>query len=539
MSNVLQVIHQEAIRSLFQQGWSQRRIARELGLHRGTVRGYVETLSKCTTISTAGSAEEAGSKCATISTAGTESVGLLKVAAESITGKPGPKSLCLEFADTIEAKLEAGLSAQRIYQDLVLERGYGDSYESVKRFVRKLKATAPKRVWRMECQPGEEMQVDFGVGAPIEAPGAKAYRSWVFRAVLSFSRRGYSEAVARQDTETFIRCLENAVRYFGGSPQLVNLDNLKAAVLKADWFDPQINPKLADFCRHYGMHIMPCRPYTPQHKGKIERGVGYVKSNALKDRRFTSLAAENAYLLHWETTVADTRIHGTTCKQVAAAFEEERPHLLALPATLFSCYQEARRQVSRDSFVEVQKAYYEAPPEYIGRQVWARWDGRCVRLFNDRFEQVQIHSRIEAGRFSRILGAAGFSAPVLSSCRHWVDRAAVIGEHCGAWAQAALDARGPEAMRAIMGLCGLVKKHSATALDGACAKALQAGTKRLKDVQRMIDTPTAQQDFAFAEKHELIRNLQVYADFINQPPPIHNDKHPQTISDDPEALGAA
>ena len=539
MSNVLQVIHQEAIRGLFQQGWSQRRIARELGLHRGTVRGYVETLSKCTTISTTGSAEEAGSKCTTILTAGVESVGLLKVAAQSITGKPGPRSHCLEFADTIKAKLEAGLTAQRIYQDLVLERGYGNSYEAVKRFVSKLKATTPTRVWRMECQPGEEMQVDFGLGSPIEAPPAKAYRSWVFRAVLSCSRKGYSEAVARQDTETFIRCLENAVRYFGGCPQLINLDNLKAAVIKADWFDPQINPKLADFCRHYGMHIMPCRPYTPQHKGKIERGVGYVKSNALKDRRFTSLAAENAHLLHWETTVADKRIHGTTCKQVAAAFEEERPHLLPLPAALFPCYQEAQRQVSRDSFVEVQKAYYEAPPEYIGRKVWARWDGRCVRLFNDKFEQVQIHTRIEPGRFSRILGAAGFSAPVLSSCRHWVDRAAVIGEHCGAWAQAALDARGPEALRAIMGLCGLVKTHSTAALDGACAKAIQAGTRRLKDVQRMIDAPADQQTFDFAEKHELIRNLQVYADFINQPYHIHNDEHPQTISDNPETLGAA
>ena len=159
----------------------------------------------------------------------------------------------------------------------------------------------------MECQPGEEMQVDLGLGAPIEAPPAKMYRSGVFRAVLSCSRKGYSEAVIRQDTETFLRCLENAVRHFGGMPRLLNLDNLKAAVIKADWYDPEITPKLAAFCRHYGMHAMPCRPRTPEHKGKIERGVGYVKSNALKDRRFRSISEENLHLIHWEATVADTR----------------------------------------------------------------------------------------------------------------------------------------------------------------------------------------------------------------------------------------
>jgi len=74
--------------------------------------------------------------------------------------------------------------------------------------------------------------------------------------VLSYSRKAYSEAVLRQDTEAFLRCLENGLRAFGGVPLLLNLDNLKAAVLKADWFDPEINPKLADFCRHYGLHVM-------------------------------------------------------------------------------------------------------------------------------------------------------------------------------------------------------------------------------------------------------------------------------------------
>jgi len=144
------------------------------------------------------------------------------------------------------------------------------AFQSVQRFVRKLKGTQPQRVWRMEAQPGEEVQVDFGLGAPIWEGSGRPRRSRVFRMVLSYSRKAYGEgglatrakptakAVLRQDTETFLRCLENGLRAFGGVPLLMNLDNLKAAVLKADWFDPEINPKLADFCRHYGLHVVPC-----------------------------------------------------------------------------------------------------------------------------------------------------------------------------------------------------------------------------------------------------------------------------------------
>ena len=166
----------------------------------------------------------------------------------------------------IIAQVEVGLSVQRIYQDLVGENGFTDSYQSVKRFVRKLRTAQPERIWRLECQPGEELQLDFGLGAPIDDGQGRKRRSWVLRMVLSYSRKAYSEAVTRQDTETFIRCLENGLRNLGGSTLLLNLDNMKTAVLKADWFDPEINPKLADFCRHYGMHVVPCRPAMPQHK---------------------------------------------------------------------------------------------------------------------------------------------------------------------------------------------------------------------------------------------------------------------------------
>ncbi len=311
MSNVLKVSHQETIRSLHEKGWSDRRIARELGINRRTVNRY---WAKCT-IPPPGSADEEEPKCTIVP-----------------TGKSiGRRSQCDPFTQAINEKVEAGLSGQRIYQDLVEESGFTGSYDAVKRFVGKLRRTQPARVWRMESQPGEEMQVDFGLGAPIEdGPGGKSRRSWVFRAVLSCSRKGYSEAVLRQDTETFLRVLENAVRSFGGVPLMLNLDNLKAAVLKADWFDPEINPKLADFCRHYGMHVVPCRPWTPQHKGKVERGVvvGWVNVDALQ---LACVIREQGFECHQVVSLHDEiAVPRLAAGEFGHVFEQMKRHLLVM-----------------------------------------------------------------------------------------------------------------------------------------------------------------------------------------------------------------
>ena len=144
----------------------------------------------------------------------------------------------------------------------------------------------------------------------------------MLRVVLSHSRKGYSEACYRQTAEDFLRVLENAFWHFGGVPKTLVVDNLKAAVLHADWFDPELNPNLQSLAEHYGTVILPTWPRTPRHKGKVERGVAYVQDNGLKARVFSSLAEENRHLLGWEVAVADTRIHGTTKKQVVKVFVE-------------------------------------------------------------------------------------------------------------------------------------------------------------------------------------------------------------------------
>jgi hypothetical protein len=231
--------------------------------------------------------------------------------------------------------------------------------------------------------------------------GAKRRRPHLFRAVLSHSRKAYSEVVWRQTSESFLRCLENAFRYFGGVTATVVIDNLKAGVLHADWYDPELNPKLEEFARHYGTVVLPTKPAMPRHKGKVEAAVKYAQNNAVKGRSFESLREQNTHLADWEKNVADTRIHGTTRRQVGKVFEEvERPALQPLPASLFPVFEEALRTVHRDGHVEFKKAYYSAPPEYVGRQVWVRQETRLLRLYNSRREQIALHALAEPGKFT-------------------------------------------------------------------------------------------------------------------------------------------
>ena len=320
--NTLKVNEQHAIHSLHGRGWSRRRIARELGIDRGTVGKYLDAAKPA--IPTAGSEVPAGSNPA-IPTLGPVDTPEAKPAIPTAGSPAGRRSLCEPLRSVIEAGLQSGLSAQRLFQDLTAEHGFTGSYQSVKRFARQLGATTELPFRRMECAPGEQVQIDFGLGAWIEADG-KRRRPQLFRAVLGHSRKGYSEVVWRQDTETFLRCIENAFRHFGGVTHTVVIDNLKAGVLAADWYDPELNPKLREFALHYGTTILPTKPATPRHKGKIESGVKFTQENALKGRRFGSLAEQNHYLAEWERTVADKRIHGTVRQQVGKLFETaERP----------------------------------------------------------------------------------------------------------------------------------------------------------------------------------------------------------------------
>jgi hypothetical protein len=299
----------------------------------------------------------------------------------------------------------------------------------------------------------------------------------------------------------------------------VVIDNLKAAVKHPDWYDPELNPRVQSFCQHYSTVILPTKPYTPRHKGKVERGVGYVQDNALKARRFTALAQENRHLWQWESMVADTRIHGTTRQEVGKVFAEvEKPALGPLPAGRFPSFQEARRKVHRDGHVEVAKAFYSVPPEYLGREVWVRWDGHLVRVFNDRLEQIAVHAQHEAGRFST--QGPHIASKKISSvergAEYLLGQVRRIGPHADRWAQAMLQARGIEGVRVLVGLRTLGRTYSCRLIESACEKALAHGAFRLRVIRELIKRGAGgqQQEFEFLQEHEIIRDVSHYGDLV-------------------------
>ena len=293
------------------------------------------------------------------------------------------------------------------------------------------------------------------------------------------------------------------------------IDNLKAAVKRGDWYDPEVHPKLQSFARHYGAAFLPTRPYTPRHKGKVEGGVKYAKNNCLQGRSFDSLEAQNEFLWNWEANVADRRIHGTTKQQVGQRFQVEAPALTALPTDRFPCFHEARRSVYRDGYVEVDKAYYSAPPEYVGRRLWVRWDSRLVRLFNDRWEQLAVHATIEPGRFRT--SPQHIPREKVSAVERGADallrQIAAIGPHTRQWAEATTQIRGVEAVRALVGLKHLAGKHSTEALETACETALAHGAHHLRTIRQLIrrSADQRQRQFEFIEHHPIIRPLSDYS----------------------------
>jgi transposase len=529
MSNQLKMATIQAILSLRAQRWSFRRIARELGVHRDTVARYVrEAEAKPTKAPTGADVVRPPDQ---------------PPPDASAAALPPTRSVCEPWRDVILTKLASSLSAQRIYQDLAAEHGFGGSYYSVKRFVRKLTADAPLPFRRMECEPGQEAQVDFGKGAPIVGGDGRRRRTHLFRIVLSHSRKAYAEVTFRQTAEDFLRALENAFWQFGGVPKTLVIDNLKAAVLRADWFDPDLNPKLLSFAQHYGTVILPTRPRTPRHKGKTERGVGYAQDNGLKARQFASLQQQNEYLLHWETNIADQRIHGTTRQQVGRVFAAvERSTLLPLPQERFPCFQEARRIVSRDGHIEVAKAYYSAPPEYLGRTVWARWDARTVRIFNARLEQIALHLRHEPGRFSTL--GEHLAPEKINSIERgalWLlTKAEGIGPGAHAWAVALLKTRGIEGLRTLQGMLALGKRHPCEALDRACQTALSYDAFRLRTVRQLLKRHAPeQQSLPLLDEHPIIRPLSDYGSWVRDAlaDPWGKNQRPQVLPPPPADAG--
>jgi transposase len=424
-------------------------------------------------------------------------------------------SACTAYREAIELGLSRGRNAVAIWQDLVDEYGFASSYQSVQRFVRKLRgAQTPEARVVIVTAPGQEAQVDYGTGPMVRDPETRKYRrTRLFVMTLGCSRKSVRLLVFRSSARIWAELHERAFRRLGGATRIVVLDNLREGVLVPDVYDPALNPLYRDVLAHYGAVAMPCRIQDPDRKGKVESGVGHAQKTPLKGLRFESLEEAQAYLDRWEERWADTRIHGTTKRQVAAMFAEEKPFLLPLPLEPFRYYQYGERIVHLDGCVEVEAAYYGAPPGWIGRVVRVQWDELFVRLLHPKTGQLlREHVRQKRGWYRIKDGDRPKRTPLRTSQLLW--RAGRAGSHIGTLCEAIHRQQGEVGVRRILGVLSLAKKYGAAAVDEACAAALEMGVQEYHFVRRYLER-CPQAPLSLQQVDPLIRELVQYRDLIN------------------------
>jgi transposase len=427
---------------------------------------------------------------------------------------PGP-SACEPYREAIDLGINRGRNARAIWQDLVSEYGFASSYQSVQRFVRKRRgAQRPEARVVIVTAAGQEAQVDYGTGPMVRDPESRKYRrTRLFVMTLGCSRKSVRLLTFRSSSRIWAELHERAFRRLGGATRIVVLDNLREGVLVPDVYDPALNPLYRDVLAHYGAVAMPCRIQDPDRKGKVESGVGHAQKTPLKGLRFESLDEAQAYLDHWEQRWADTRIHGTTKRQVAAMFAEEKPTLLALPLEPFRYYQYGERIVHLDGCVEVEAAYYGAPPGWIGRVLRVQWDELYVRLLDPKTGQLlREHVRQKRGWYRIKEEDHPKRTPLRTS--QLLGRAGRAGSHIGALCDAIHRAQGEVGVRRILGVLSLAKKYGAAATDEACAAALEMGVQEYRFVRRYLER-CPQAPLSLQQVDPLIRELVQYRDFIN------------------------
>jgi len=530
-------------------GWSLRRIERETGVRRETISAYLKEAgvglrpprgrqlpakpaSPADGVTTdpeapqpasevaadSGAAKPASEAESVIPDSGGDCAPGPAIASatrpESQPGRSPSASACEAYRDAIEVGLSHGRNAKAIWQDLVDAYGFAGAYQSVRRFVRKLRGKkSPEACTVIETAPGEELQVDYGTGPMVREPRSGKYRrTRLFVLTLGYSRKSVRLLVFRSSSQVWADLHEKAFRRLGGTTRVAVLDNLREGVLSPDIYDPTLNPLYRDMLKHYGTVALPCRTGDPDRKGKVERAVGHAKNTPLKGLRFESLEAAQSYLDHWEARWADTRIHGTTKRQVAAMFAEERPALQPLPLEPFRYYQYGKRTVHLDGCVEVEAAYYGAPPGWIGRQVQVQWDARQVRLLDPQTGALlREHLRQMPGRH-RIKDEDRPKQTPLGTLQ-LLARADRAGAQIGTFCRGLHRREGEAAVRRILGMLSLVKKHGTASVDDACAAVLELGVCEYHFLRRYLER-RPQLPLSLRQVDPLIRQLTLYRDFI-------------------------
>lgn len=457
-------------------GESERRIAQDLKVSRPTIHKYKLWADRQGYLNPAQPLPELA----------------VLVAALGPAPQPPQMTSSLEpYRETVERLLEQGVELTAIWQRLQENYQYQGSYSAVRRFVQHLRPVEPEAIVRVQREPGEEMQVDFGsVGQLFDPSTGRLRAAYVFVATLSYSRHQYAELVFDQKIPTWLGLHRRAFESFGGVPKRVVPDNLKAAVLEALVHDPVLGEAYRRLALHYDFLISPTRPATPRHKGKVESGVHYVQRNFLAGQEFVDINTGNARLKIWVRDVAGSRTHGTTRQAPLRLFHDyEQAALQPLPVTPFTLHQIKPVKVHPDCHVTLDGSYYSVPYRYIGKQLDAYVSDHLIELY-DGVDLVVTHVRSSRpGQWQTRLEdyppeKAAYLLQTPQYCRQW---AAQIGASTSQVVEMLLNDKPLERLRAVQAILGLEKSVGRQRLEAACQRALHFGDVRYRQIKQILN----------------------------------------------------
>jgi len=476
MNEVMEVLYQ------WHQGAGIKRITRSLGYDRKTVRRYVQA------------GLNAGLKREAPFPDEQEMLGRLKAVLDnSATVRQTPaKEKLRGYRDEIAKFLtEKDMTAKQIMRLLVERHDLKVSYASVLRYVAgEFNLGRPEATVRLETEPGDEAQVDFGyVGRMRDPESGKDRKTWCFVMTLSYSRHRFVRFVFRQDSPTWVDCHMRAFEFFHGVVNWVVIDNLKSGVVKPDLYDPRINRAYADLERHYGFAADPAGVRRPNHKGKVERSIPVVRKHLLAGRKFTDIRDANQRALTWCRLEIGSEIHGTTKRKPYDVFvSEEKDRLKPLPKAPFDIPIWKECTVHPDHHIVFENSFYSLPTRYIGEKVWARGTSKTVQVFLN-YQLIKTHSRsMEPGKWvtDRTDYPPEKLAYLMCTPASCLARAAEYGAHTQGLIKDILKSGGHRAMRKAQAVLRLGSKWGAD-LEKASEKALAYGNTEYRCIKSMLE----------------------------------------------------
>lgn len=354
---MLTMYQQITIKTLDKQGVKKARIAREMDCHRNTVTNILKKG---------------------------------KFTEKQTRVKP---SIFASFDTRIKEYLDKKVANLRIHEILKEEYGVQSTYVNLCKYIQK---HFPKPVEAFGVQittPGEVAKIDFGYLGMLPGVEGRLVKTYGLAVVLGYSRLDYYAICYDQKLDTLTRELKNAFEYYGGVPKRLKVDNMKTAVLQNQHYDLTLNQDFLEFADHYSTVIIPCTPYSPEQKGKVESAIKYLQTNFVSGRTFQDGVDLKKQLKDWVENYANQRVHGTTRKVPKEVFLlEEKDKLQALPVEEFSFFNRGIRKVAANCHIHFENNYYSVPASLVGKEVTVRWNDYLLRIIYQG-KQVTLHHK--------------------------------------------------------------------------------------------------------------------------------------------------